>query len=275
MALSVLDVYKRVLPKTNCGDCGYPTCTAFAGMVVSEGLPLKTCPHVDADTLDWAQKELDRQREAGQWTRKDMASDALVWARERAASMRIADLPERIGGRLIPGADRETLEIPYFLDTIRITADSVQKGNGDALTRWEQVFIYNHMAQGGRSEPTGKWKGLVELPNTVSKMKSMRRHVEEPLIQRFQGRRRELLEAGKALGAEDKTTQDMEADVALEFRPLPRIPVMLLFWDEDPEEGYGAQVKLLFDETIVDHLDIESIMFLSERIRQLLCGEED
>ncbi|MGD8386263.1 MAG: DUF3786 domain-containing protein [Desulfobacteraceae bacterium] len=275
MALSVLDVYKRVLPKTNCGECGYPSCMAFASMVVSERLPLKTCPYVDAETLNWAQKELDEQYAAGKWTRKDMAADALVWARERAASMRIADLPERIGGRLIPGAGQETLELPYFRDTIRITADSVEKGNGEPLTRWEQVFIYNHLAQGGRREPTGTWKGLVELPNTVSKVKSMKRHVEEPLIQRFQGRAQELLEAGKALGGEDVTGQGSEVDVALQFQALPRIPVMLLFWDDDPEEGYGARVKLLFDETIVDHLDIESIMFLSERIRQLLCRDEE
>jgi hypothetical protein len=49
---------------------------------------------------------------------------------------------------------------------------------------------------------------------------------------------------------------------------------MLLFWDEEPDEGYSAEIKLLFDETIVEHLDIESIMFLSERITQLLSTEE-
>ena len=31
-------------------------------------------------------------------------------------------------------------------------------------------------------------------------------------------------------------------------------------------------LKLLFDETVTEHLDIESIVFLSERLRQLLCG---
>jgi hypothetical protein len=131
------------------------------------------------------------------------------------------------------------------------------------------------MAQGGSREPTGVWKGLVELPNTVSKVKSMKSHVEEPLIQCFRGRPRALLKAGEALGGEDITGQGSEADAALFLRPLPRVPVMLLFWDDDPGEGYGARVKLLFDETITEHLDIESIMFLSERIRQLLCGGED
>jgi hypothetical protein len=47
---------------------------------------------------------------------------------------------------------------------------------------------------------------------------------------------------------------------------------MLLFWDEDRSDGFDAEVKFLFDETITEHLDIESIIFLSERLRQLLCG---
>lgn len=274
MALSVLDVYKRLLPKTNCGECGYPSCLAFAGMVVSERKPLATCPHIDPETLDWAQKELDEQYAAGKWTRKDMSADALLWARERAASMRIADLPERIGGRLAHDGKGDVLELPYFQDTLVITSEGIEKVGGDPLTRWEQVFLYNHMAQGGSREPTGVWKGLVELPNTVSKIKSMKSHVEEPLIRRFEGRPQELLKAGEALGGEDLTGQGVEADAALLFRPLPRIPVMLLFWDHDPGEGYEARAKLLFDETVVEHLDIESIMFLSERIRQLLCQDE-
>ena len=33
--------------------------------------------------------------------------------------------------------------------------------------------------------------------------------------------------------------------------------------------------KLLFDETISEHLDIESILFLSERLMQLLCDRKD
>jgi hypothetical protein len=49
---------------------------------------------------------------------------------------------------------------------------------------------------------------------------------------------------------------------------------MLLFWDEEERDGFGAEVKLLFDETITEHLDIESIMFLSERIKQLLCKDQ-
>lgn len=45
MALSGLDIFKH-LPKTNCGDCGLPTCLAFA-MKLSQGqAELSACPHV-------------------------------------------------------------------------------------------------------------------------------------------------------------------------------------------------------------------------------------
>ena len=66
---------------------------------------------------------------------------------------------------------------------------------------------------------------------------------------------------------------ESSADLAVFFKPLPRIPVLLLFWDEDPEEGFEAQAKLLFDETIPEHLDVESITFLCEHLKAQLCGE--
>ena len=130
------------------------------------------------------------------------------------------------------------------------------------------------MAQGGSKLPTGKWKGFVEFPNTVSKIKSMKEHVEKPLVDRFKGKPGALLVAAKQLGGHDMTDEIRSADLALLFRPLPRIPVMLMFWDEDLDDDFDAEVKLLFDESILDHLDIESIMFLSERLRQLLCEDE-
>ncbi len=38
MALSAIDLYRDILPKTNCRECGFLTCLAFASMVISEKL---------------------------------------------------------------------------------------------------------------------------------------------------------------------------------------------------------------------------------------------
>ena len=45
MALTGLDIYKQ-LPKTNCKDCGFPTCLAFAMKMAAGQVSLDKCPHV-------------------------------------------------------------------------------------------------------------------------------------------------------------------------------------------------------------------------------------
>jgi len=45
MALSGLEIFK-LLPKTNCKECGFPTCLAFAMKLAAGGVELDKCPHV-------------------------------------------------------------------------------------------------------------------------------------------------------------------------------------------------------------------------------------
>jgi acetyl-CoA decarbonylase/synthase complex subunit gamma len=45
MALTGLEIYK-LLPKTNCKDCEFPTCLAFAMKLAAKQAELASCPHV-------------------------------------------------------------------------------------------------------------------------------------------------------------------------------------------------------------------------------------
>jgi Domain of unknown function (DUF3786) len=92
------------------------------------------------------------------------------------------------------------------------------------------------------------------------------------LKEAFKGKVEKLRDAAARLGGRDVTQEIESADAAFYFQALPRVPVMLMFWSAEAEDGFEAEAKLLFDESITDHLDIESIMFLSERLQQLLCG---
>ena len=53
MALSGLDIFKK-LPKTNCKECGFPTCLAFAMQLAAGKVELEKCPYVS----DEAKEEL-------------------------------------------------------------------------------------------------------------------------------------------------------------------------------------------------------------------------
>ncbi|MDR0877575.1 MAG: acetyl-CoA decarbonylase/synthase complex subunit gamma [Treponema sp.] len=50
MALKGLDIFK-LTPKTNCKDCGNPTCMAFAMKVAQGSVGIDKCPHMSADAL--------------------------------------------------------------------------------------------------------------------------------------------------------------------------------------------------------------------------------
>lgn len=49
MALSGLDIYK-LLPKTNCKACGFPTCLAFAMQLAKKAVSIDACPSVSKET---------------------------------------------------------------------------------------------------------------------------------------------------------------------------------------------------------------------------------
>jgi len=48
MAMTGIQIFK-LLPKTNCKDCGFPTCLAFAMALASGKAELDACPHVSDD----------------------------------------------------------------------------------------------------------------------------------------------------------------------------------------------------------------------------------
>lgn len=49
MAFTGIEIYK-LLPKTNCGECGVPTCLAFAMALAAGKTELDRCPHVSAES---------------------------------------------------------------------------------------------------------------------------------------------------------------------------------------------------------------------------------
>ena len=48
MALSGLDIFKK-LPKTNCKECGFPTCLAFAMKLAAGQIEIEACPYVSEE----------------------------------------------------------------------------------------------------------------------------------------------------------------------------------------------------------------------------------
>jgi len=57
MALKGADILKK-LPKTNCKECGFPTCFAFAMKIATGGAKVDDCPHISAESKAELEAEL-------------------------------------------------------------------------------------------------------------------------------------------------------------------------------------------------------------------------
>jgi len=114
----------------------------------------------------------------------------------------------------------------------------------------------------------GTWITFQSLPNSVSKAKTLAR-LEKELAEHFTGQIDQLRRQTAALAAAPIQASE-NADFQAVFQPLPRVPVLLLFWDAEPAEGFPAQAHFLFDSTVSDFLDLESLLFLVEQLTDRL-----
>src|SRR3990172_4902434 len=57
----MMTIYKQ-LPKTNCGECGLPTCLAFALKVKKAQADLSGCPYMPASGIPAPETDPDKKR---------------------------------------------------------------------------------------------------------------------------------------------------------------------------------------------------------------------
>jgi acetyl-CoA decarbonylase/synthase complex subunit gamma len=85
VALSGLDIFK-LLPKTNCGDCGVPTCMAFAMKLAQKKAQLSECPHASEEaktTLGAASEPPIRLVKIGGTNPLEIGSETVMFRHEK------------------------------------------------------------------------------------------------------------------------------------------------------------------------------------------------
>jgi hypothetical protein len=266
MALSALELYKK-LPKTNCRECGQATCLAFATQVVVEGEDVNRCPYLPEE-VQALQADIAAQQDQGVGRRREMPVIALAHLQEKVSGLDFAVLAPGLGARYQEEGGRGYLALAYFGLEMRVFKDEVRYPDGAAANPWDAILLYNYIASQGDQEPAGPWITYDSLPNSISKTKTLNR-LAAKLAAEFSGRREELARRGAAQGGRPAEVAP-DAEVQLIFRPLPRVPVVLLFWDQEREENFPASARFLFDAGVMTYLDLESLLFLVERLLERL-----
>ncbi|NTU59575.1 MAG: DUF3786 domain-containing protein [Deltaproteobacteria bacterium] len=266
MAYKVLDILKD-LPRTNCRDCGKGGCFAFASVVYLEGFPLSACPHLGPELLAAMEAKLEEGRSQGEGRRPEASEQALRALLAKIQEVDFAELARRSGARHVPGST-EAIEVPFLGAAHRVTRADVTALEGEAPSVWVKIFILIYLTRSAESPPSGEWAAYRELPNTSSKSKTYERTVDR-LAPAYEGRVDELERVVLAMGG--KPASFGSAERAWVFSALPKVDLLLLFWDK--QEDFDARVSLLVDRKILDYLDQEAIVFLCEAFTNRLLGK--
>jgi len=262
-------------PKSNCGDCGYPTCLAFAVAVTKGGVSALGCPHIDAAKLPVELTGQDEGAGLDQVARgqdeRDMALVAHL--KSKVQGLDFAALAGRLGAEWHPDRPGE-LTLRYLGRTVRIGPEQVRMEDRELVDPRDQILLYNYLAFGGGDPPCREWVGMESLPNSISKVRTLDTYCQKRLGERFTGRPGRLRELCQALDGRIEQ-EGQNADVAVVVPVLPRVPHLVLFWDEEPEDGFAASTKILFDHKVMDFLDLESLVFAAERLADRLAEMDE
>ena len=267
--MTPFEILKRT-PKTNCGKCGHPACLAFSAAVAKTGEDPNKCPYIDLTGL-----ELD---------------NPVGTKLDHLAQERDLQLIEHLKSKVAPldfiiianglGADTQTvtddrLILSYLGQSVELNKKAGIFINGiEPEDPRDQILIYNYVHSQGKSTPTLDWVGLESLPNSISKVKTLATYCENRLAELFaKAGNDKIITACKKLNGQ----QDAEAAATLGIviPVLPHVPQYLLYWAAEPEDGFDAKVKVLFDRQVMNFLDLESLVFSAERMADRLAGLMD
>jgi hypothetical protein len=240
-----LEIY-AALPKTNCGQCASRTCLAFAAALVRGEVPPADCPCLDeaaaarvADYLDGRQPAYHEQEAELRRLRAGVAAIDLAASTERLGAT-------VVGGRL----GVKSLGRDFLIGREGSIVSDCHTHAGLAIPLLRYVLF----SRGGR--PTGKWLPFRELEQAAGRGLHFEQMCEKPL-KRLVDTHTELLKDLIDIFSGERSVNLFGSDVSLVLFPLPRIPVLICYWE--PEDGMESSLHIFFDATATDHLSAEWI----------------
>jgi hypothetical protein len=253
-------------PGSNCGDCGWPTCLAFAAAVTKAGVRADRCPHLKSEGLP---PELLRganaEKDALEHGEEERNTALATHLRSKMQGLDFSDLAPRLGVNWY-AEEPDFLSFSFLNRPVRLGEAGVFVDEGQPADPRDQILLYNYVAigcAGQARKPNNTWLGMESLPNSISKIRTLATYCEERLAERFSTRLPQFATCCTQIGGQPATKQS--ADAAFKVSVLPCVPLLILFWEAEPDDGFAAKVKVLFDQHVLDFLDLESLVFAAER----------
>ena len=179
--------------------------------------------------------------------------------RDYLARVRTVDTAERAALLGVSAADGR-IEIPLYNRTYTVTPEGIESPEGNKPHHAVSVILCQYILLCPNSPATETelvtFKDFMDAAPFVG---GFRNSAEAPIAKHFAGSMASLEECAAKLGGKPCPTE-VSCDLALRFPALPKVPIYLLFNDEDDE--FPADCTLLFQRGAEKHLDMECLAML-------------
>lgn len=178
--------------------------------------------------------------------------------------MRVSGLREELRNRPIPylaeatdcvfNEDLSRFEFPYWHQPIFITTpqfECIQSTDQSPLRVIHQALILYYFYTADGAPLTNKWVSFSELPNGRFYNQAYQGYTGKILIQHFQDDIEKLSRAVQRAHGEPVPF----ADYSFRFQVLPRLPLLLVYWQGD--EDFPPNYQILFDANVIHYLPID------------------
>jgi len=270
--MNPLDILQRT-PKTNCGECGHATCLAFAAAVTRAGMDITLCPYIDLSGLEKGagstKRDLDQLADE---VSEEHDLTLVKHLQEKVRRLDFSSIASALGAKWHI-SDPDALYLRYLGLDVKLGKKEILLDNDTVADPRDQILLYNYVFSMGGRKPDNTWIGMESLPNSISKVKTLETYCEKRIAENLSAKPAELLaEIAEQLDGYNGPAE-FRASVtsSLVVPVLPMVPQFLLFWEGEPEEGFEPKAKILFDQHVLDFLDLESLVFSAERFAERLA----
>jgi len=162
--------------------------------------------------------------------------------------------------------ERQVFFVPYLGVTYSIKYPEGTSA-GEKEIHLARCTLLLHYLAGATGRPVaGKWVSFREIPGGNDYFPVFNRDAVQPLLDFFGQRPETLAQAAQKVGAQ---VQPSRGHLSFLFHPLPRVPLVLNFWEADDE--FPASANFLFDAGVIENLPIYDLKVLAiEQGRQLI-----
>jgi len=153
--------------------------------------------------------------------------------------------------------DGDDVIIPFFGKPYRVSTKAITDPSGKQPHLSICVILCKYLLMCPMIQPLGgNWMAYKDFKDAAPLIQAFSNTVTRPIAETFSGRVSELEAAGQTIGG--YTPQDeFPYDLCMQFDALPKVPLLLLFNDQDDE--FPAQCGVLFEKRTEKFIDMECL----------------